>query len=145
MRRRSRRPRSRRTSRMKGGSLVGPPPGVYLKAVSDDAAVRNTKEHATLKGIETELNRLLISPKTDVSDEDKLIVFRARKIQKFMSQPFFVATQFTGFEGRYVSLEDSVAGFKAILDGDMDEYPENAFSYVGTIDDVVEKAKKAKE
>ena len=78
----------------------------------------------------------------ELSDDDKLIVARARKIQKFMSQPFFVATQFTGFEGRYVSLEDSVAGFKAILDGDMDEYPENAFAYVGTIDEAVEKAKK---
>ena len=78
----------------------------------------------------------------ELSDEDKLVVSRARKIQKFMSQPFFVATQFTGFEGRYVSLEDSVAGFKAILDGDMDEYPENAFAYVGTIDEAVEKAKK---
>ena len=78
----------------------------------------------------------------ELSDEDKLIVFRARKIQKFMSQPFFVATQFTGFEGRYVSLEDSVAGFKAILDGDMDEYPENAFVYKGTIDEVVDFAKK---
>ena len=78
----------------------------------------------------------------ELSDDDKLVVARARKIQKFMSQPFFVATQFTGFEGRYVSLEDSVAGFKAILDGDMDEYPENAFAYVGTIDEAVEKAKK---
>jgi len=78
----------------------------------------------------------------ELSDDDKLVVSRARKIQKFMSQPFFVATQFTGFEGRYVSLEDSVAGFKSILDGDMDEYPENAFAYVGTIDEAVEKAKK---
>jgi len=78
----------------------------------------------------------------ELSDDDKLVVARARKIQKFMSQPFFVATQFTGFEGRYVSLEDSVAGFKAILDGDMDEYPENAFAYVGTIDEAVDKAKK---
>ena len=78
----------------------------------------------------------------ELSDEDKLVVARARKIQKFMSQPFFVATQFTGFEGRYVSLEDSVAGFKAILDGDMDEYPENAFAYKGTIDEVIDFVKK---
>ena len=78
----------------------------------------------------------------ELSDDDKLVVSRARKIQKFMSQPFFVATQFTGFEGRYVSLEDSVAGFKAILDGDMDEYPENAFAYKGTIDEVVDSVKK---
>ena len=78
----------------------------------------------------------------ELSDDDKLTVSRARKMQKFMSQPFFVATQFTGFEGRYVSLEDSVAGFKAILDGDMDEYPENAFAYKGTIDEVVDSTKK---
>ena len=78
----------------------------------------------------------------ELSDEDKLIVSRARKIQKFMSQPLFVATQFTGFEGRYVSLENSVAGFKAILDGDMDEYPENIFAYKGSIDEVVDSNKK---
>ena len=77
----------------------------------------------------------------ELSDEDKLTVSKARKIQKFMSQPFFVAEQFTGVEGRYVSLEDSVAGFEAILNGDADECPENAFSYVGSIDEAFEKAK----
>ena len=77
----------------------------------------------------------------ELSDEDKLIVSRARKMQKFMSQPFFVAEQFTGVEGRYVSLEDTVSGFESILNGDCDEYPENAFSYVGAIDEVVDKAK----
>ena len=59
-----------------------------------------------------------------------------------MSQPFFVAEQFTGVEGRYVSLEDSISGFEAIVKGEMDEYPENAFAYVGTLDEVGEKAKK---
>ena len=78
----------------------------------------------------------------ELSDEDKLTVAKARKIQKFMSQPFFVAEQFTGVEGRYVSMEDSVAGFEAILNGDADDCPENAFSYVGSIDEAFEKAKE---
>ena len=77
----------------------------------------------------------------ELSDEDKLTVGRARKIQKFMSPPFFVAEQFTGVEGRYVSLEDSVSGFEAILNGDADDHPENAFSYVGSIDEAFDKAK----
>ena len=77
-----------------------------------------------------------------LSDEDKLTVGRARKMQKFMSQPFFVAEQFTGKEGRYVSLEDSVAGFEAILNGEVDELHENAFAYVGTLDEAIDNAKK---
>ena len=78
----------------------------------------------------------------ELSDEDKLVVSRARKMQKFMSQPFFVAEQFTGLEGRYVKLEDSIAGFEAILNGEVDELFENAFSYVGSIDEAIEKDKK---
>ena len=78
----------------------------------------------------------------ELSDDDKLSVSRARKIQRFMSQPFFVAEQFTNVEGRYVELDDTIAGFKAILNGDVDEYSENAFSYVGTIDEAIEKGKK---
>jgi F-type H+-transporting ATPase subunit beta len=78
----------------------------------------------------------------ELSDDDKMLVNRARKLQKFMSQPFFVAEQFTGVKGRYVSLEDSISGFEAIVNGEMDKYPENAFSYVGTIDEVIEKSKK---
>lgn len=81
----------------------------------------------------------------ELSDEDKLTVSRARKIQKFLSQPFFVAEVFTGLEGRYVKMEDSVAGFDAIIKGEMDELPEQAFYMVGTIDEAVEKAKKMKE
>ena len=77
----------------------------------------------------------------ELSDEDKQIVGRARRIQKFMSQPFFVAEQFTGVKGRYVSMEDSISGFEAILNGDADELPENAFAYVGSIDEAFEKAK----
>ena len=79
----------------------------------------------------------------ELSDEDKRVVHRARRIQKFLSQPCFVAEQFTGVEGRYVSLEDSISGFEAILNGDVDELPENAFVYVGTIDEAIQKAKKA--
>ena len=78
----------------------------------------------------------------ELSDEDKMVVSRARKMQKFMSQPFFVAEQFTGIEGRYVKLEDSIAGFEAILNGEVDDLPENAFSYVGSIDEAIEKGKK---
>ncbi|MCH8272174.1 MAG: F0F1 ATP synthase subunit beta [Candidatus Marinimicrobia bacterium] len=81
----------------------------------------------------------------ELSDEDKLTVSRARKIQKFLSQPFFVAEVFTGLEGRYVKMEDSVAGFDAIIKGEMDELPEQAFYMVGTIDEAVDKAKKMKD
>jgi len=81
----------------------------------------------------------------ELSDEDKQTVFRARKMQKFMSQPFYVAEQFTGKEGRYVSLEDTVSGFEAILNGEADECHENDFAYVGSIDEVFEKAKKSNE
>jgi F-type H+-transporting ATPase subunit beta len=78
----------------------------------------------------------------ELSDDDKVAVARARRIQKFMSQPFFVAEQFTGIKGRYVTLEDSVTGFETILNGEVDELPENAFAYVGTIDEAVEQGKK---
>ena len=81
----------------------------------------------------------------ELSDEDKQTVYRARKMQKFMSQPFYVAEQFTGKEGRYVSLEDTVSGFEAILNGEADECHENDFAYVGSIDEVFEKAKKSDE
>ena len=77
----------------------------------------------------------------ELSDEDKNIVFRARKIQKFLSQPFHVAENFTGIPGKYVPLKETIRGFKMIIDGEMDEYPENAFFNVGTIDEVIEKAK----
>ena len=78
----------------------------------------------------------------ELSDEDKLTVNRARKVQRFLSQPFFVAQQFTGLEGRYVHLKDTIRGFKEILEGKYDDLPENAFYNVGTIDEAVEKAKK---
>ena len=80
----------------------------------------------------------------ELSDEDKTVVFRARKIQKFLSQPFHVAENFTGIKGVYVPVKETIRGFKAILDGEMDEYPENAFFNVGTIEDVKKKAEEMK-
>ena len=78
----------------------------------------------------------------ELDEEDKVTVYRARKIQKFLSQPFHVAETFTGIPGKYVPVKDTVKGFKAILDGEMDEYPESAFLMAGTIEDVKEKAKE---
>jgi F-type H+-transporting ATPase subunit beta len=78
----------------------------------------------------------------ELSDEDKTLVGRARRIQRFFSQPFFVAEQFTGTPGKYVKLEDTIKGFKGILNGEYDDLPEAAFLYVGTIEEAVEKAKK---
>ena len=77
----------------------------------------------------------------ELSEEDKLVVSRARKIQRFLSQPFFVAEVFTGSPGKYVSLKDTIAGFKGIVEGEYDRLPEQAFYMVGTIDEAVEKAK----
>ena len=76
----------------------------------------------------------------ELSEEDKLVVARARKIQRFLSQPFFVAAQFTGLEGKYVSLKDSLAAFEEILAGKLDELPEQAFYLVGNLDEVKAKA-----
>ncbi|MGA8263184.1 MAG: F0F1 ATP synthase subunit beta, partial [Ignavibacteriaceae bacterium] len=80
----------------------------------------------------------------ELSDEDKLVVRRARRIERFFSQPFHVAEQFTGFPGKYVKLDDTIRGFKGIINGEYDELPESAFMYVGTIEEAVEKAKKMK-
>lgn len=79
----------------------------------------------------------------ELSEEDKIIVRRARRIQRFLSQPFHVAEQFTGFPGKYVKIEDTIRGFKEIIEGKHDDLPEQAFMYVGTIEEAVEKAKKA--
>ena len=78
----------------------------------------------------------------ELSDEDKLVVSRARRVQRFLSQPFFVATQFTGIPGAFVNIEDTIKGFNMIMDGFVDEYPESAFSMVGTIEEAIEKGKK---
>ena len=81
----------------------------------------------------------------ELSDEDKVTVYRARKIQRFLSQPFHVAETFTGVPGKYVPLKDTIRSFKAIIDGEMDEYPEAAFFNVGNLEDVIAKAKAMKE
>jgi F-type H+-transporting ATPase subunit beta len=78
----------------------------------------------------------------ELSEEDKLVVTRARRVQRFLSQPFHVAEQFTGLKGVYVNIEDTIRGFNMILDGEVDEYPEAAFNLVGTIEDAIEKGKK---
>jgi len=87
-------------------------------------------------------NIIAILGMDELSDEDKIVVQRARKIQRFLSQPFFVAEQFTGHSGKYVPLEDTVRSFKAIVAGEYDELPEQAFYMVGTIEEAVENAKK---
>jgi len=105
-----------------------------------DTAARCIKTLQTYKDLQDIINILGMD---ELSDEDKITVYRARKIQKFFSQPFFVAEQFTGFAGRYVKIGDTIAGFKAILNGDCDEVPENMFTYKGTIDEVFDTYKKS--
>ncbi len=78
----------------------------------------------------------------ELSEDDKLIVSRARKVQRFLSQPFSVAEQFTGMQGKYVPLKETIRGFREIIEGKHDDLPESAFLFVGTIDEAVEKAKK---
>ena len=78
----------------------------------------------------------------ELSEQDKLMVARARKIQRFLSQPFFVAAQFTGLAGKYVKLADTIKGFKEIISGKHDDIPEQAFYLVGTIEEALAKAEK---
>ncbi len=78
----------------------------------------------------------------ELSEEDKLVVHRARRVQRFLSQPFHVAEQFTGLKGVLVSIEETIRGFNMILDGEVDEYPEAAFNLKGSIDEVIEAGKK---
>jgi F-type H+-transporting ATPase subunit beta len=81
----------------------------------------------------------------ELSEEDKMTVQRARKVQRFLSQPFHVAEQFTGLKGVLVPIEETIRGFNMIMDGEVDEYPEAAFNLVGTIDDAIAKGKKLME
>ncbi len=78
----------------------------------------------------------------ELSEEDKLVVHRARRVQRFLSQPFHVAEQFTGLKGVLVSIEDTIKGFNMIMNGEVDKYPEAAFNLVGTIEDAIEKGEK---
>ncbi|MBZ9558655.1 MULTISPECIES: F0F1 ATP synthase subunit beta [Modicisalibacter] len=116
-----------------------------------DPLVVGDEHYDTARGVQNVLQRykelkdiIAILGMDELSDEDKLSVNRARKIQRFLSQPFFVAEVFTGAPGKYVSLKDTIRGFQGILNGDYDELPEQAFYMVGTIDEAVEKANKMK-
>ena len=113
-----------------------------------DPLVIGDDHYAVARGVQNTLQRykelrdiIAILGMDELSEEDKQVVARARKMQRYLSQPFFVAQVFTGADGKYVSLKDTITGFKAILNGEMDEYPEQAFYMVGSIDEVIEKAK----
>ena len=114
-----------------------------------DPLVVGNEHYEIARGVQNTLQRykelkdiIAILGMDELSEEDKQSVSRARKIQRFMSQPFFVAEVFTGAPGKYVSLKDTLAGFRGILDGEYDSLPEQAFYMVGTIDEAIEKAKK---
>ncbi len=114
-----------------------------------DPAVIGEAHYNCARGVQVILQRyrelqdiIAILGMDELSEEDKLVVSRARKIQRFLSQPFFVAEQFTGLPGRYVDIKDTVKGFQEILDGKHDALPEQAFYMVGTIEEAIEKAKK---
>jgi F-type H+-transporting ATPase subunit beta len=114
-----------------------------------DPKVVGDEHYATARGVQRVLQRykdlqdiIAILGMEELSEDDKLIVKRARKIQRFLSQPMFVAEQFTSIPGKYVPVKETVRGFKEILDGKHDDLPEQAFLMVGTIDEAVEKAKQ---
>jgi F-type H+-transporting ATPase subunit beta len=113
-----------------------------------DPMVLGQEHYDVARGVQSTLQKykelrdiIAILGMDELSDEDKMTVMRARKIQRFLSQPFHVAEVFTGSPGKYVSLRDTIAGFKAILNGEYDHLPEQAFYMVGGIEEAVEKAK----
>ena len=117
-----------------------------------DPLIIGTEHYDTARGVQTVLQRykelkdiIAILGMDELSEEDKQTVYRARKIERFLSQPFHVAEVFTGAPGKYVSLKDTIAGFKGLLAGDYDNLPEQAFYMVGSIDEAVEKAAKMKK
>ena len=114
-----------------------------------DPLVVGEEHYNTARGVQNVLQRykelrdiIAILGMDELSEEDKLIVSRARKIQRFLSQPFHVAEVFTGSPGKYVSLKDTIRSFKGILNGEYDGLPEQAFYMVGSIEEAVEKAKR---
>ena len=116
-----------------------------------DPLVIGREHYEVARGVQKILQRykelqdiIAILGMEELNEEDKLTVSRARKVQRFLSQPFFVAQQFTGQEGRYVPLSDTIRGFKEILEGRHDDLPENAFYMVGSIDEAVAKGRKLK-
>ena len=116
-----------------------------------DATIIGEEHFRVARGVQDVLQRykdlqdiIAILGIDELSDEDKNTVFRARKIQKYLSQPFHVAEVFTGFAGKYVPVADTIRGFRMILDGELDHLSENDFAYKGSIDEVLEAAEKAK-
>ena len=116
-----------------------------------DPLIIGQEHYEVARGVQSNLQRykelkdiIAILGMDELSEEDKLVVARARKMERYLSQPFHVAEVFTGSPGKYVSLKDTIAGFKGILNGDYDDLPEQAFYMVGTIEEAVEKAKKIK-
>ena len=112
-------------------------------------AIVGEEHYNVARGVQNILQRykelqdiIAIMGMDELSEEDKLIVNRARKIQRFLSQPFSVAEQFTGYKGKYVPLAETIRGFKEIMEGKYDDYPESAFLFAGSIDDVIERVKK---
>ena len=111
--------------------------------------VLGTEHYETARAVQRILQRynelqdiIAIMGMDELSEEDKLTVNRARKVQRFLSQPFSVAEQFTGMQGKYVPIKETIRGFKEIIEGKHDDLPESAFLFVGTIDEAIEKAKK---
>jgi len=114
-----------------------------------DPRIVGEEHYAVAKAVQETLQKykdlqdiIAILGMDELSDEDKIVVARARKLQRFLSKPFFVAEQFTGTPGRYVPLEDTIRGFKGIVEGEYDDLPEKAFYMVGTIEEAIESAKK---
>ena len=114
-----------------------------------DPLVVGEEHYNVARGVQGTLQRykelkdiIAILGMDELSEDDKLVVARARKIERFLSQPFFVAEVFTGSPGKYVPLKDTIRGFKGILEGEFDHIPEQAFYMAGSIDEVVERASK---
>jgi len=116
-----------------------------------DPSIVGDEHYKVARGVQAVLQKykdlqdiIAILGMDELSEEDKQVVERARKIEKFLSQPFFVAEVFTGSPGKYVTLEETIEGFKGILEGKYDDLPENAFYMVGGISEAIEKAQKMK-
>ena len=112
------------------------------RVVGDDHYTVANRVQQTLQQYKALQDIIAILGMDELSEDDKLVVARARKIQRFLSQPFHVAEVFTGSPGVYVQLEDTIKGFRMIVDGELDHLPENAFYMVGTIDEAIAKAEK---
>ena len=119
------------------------PTGIEIAAVLGEAHYRCAERVKNILQRYKELQDIIaILGMDELSDDDKLVVSRARRVQRFLSQPFHVAEAFTGLKGVLVPIEDTIKGFNMIMDGEVDQYPEGAFNLVGSIEDAIEKGKK---